>query len=85
VSKAKLGFKSQLLVTGSIFVGLFFLEYPPIFLFGYWSWGTAAHKTLTGILLVLNLLLAQFTARRLGFFAAHKHGIDGTRPGVPET
>jgi hypothetical protein len=62
------GFKYQLLVTTSIFIGLFFLEYPPIFLLGYWSWGAVAHKALTGVLLVLNLLLAQFTARRLGFF-----------------
>jgi len=62
------GFKYQLLVTASIFVGLFFIEYPPIFLLGYWSWGAAVHKALTGVLLVLNLLLAQFAARRLGFF-----------------
>jgi hypothetical protein len=62
------GFASQVVVTVAILVGLFFIEYPPIFLFGYWSWGAVAHKTLTGILLVANLVVAQFVARRLGFF-----------------
>jgi hypothetical protein len=62
------GFASQVAFTVSILVGLFFIEYPPIFLFGYWSWGAVAHKTLTGILLITNLVVAQFIARRLGFF-----------------
>jgi hypothetical protein len=61
-------FVSQVAMTVSILVGLFFVEYPPIFLFGYWSWGAVAHKTLTGVLLILNLILAQYAARRLGFF-----------------
>ncbi len=79
MSRPRLGFKYQLLVTVSMFVGLFFLEYPPIFLLGYWSWGGAVHKTLTGILLLLNLLLAQYAARRLGFFrSASKAGADGS-------
>ncbi len=65
----KLGIKYQLAVAVSIFVGLFFVEYPPIFVFlGYWSWGAAAHKSLTGILLILNLVVAQYASRRLSFF-----------------
>jgi len=64
----KLGFKSQLLVALAVYVGLFFVEYPPIFLMGYWSWGGVVHKTLTGVLLILNLLVTQYAARRLGFF-----------------
>ncbi len=63
-----LDFKYQFLVALSIFVGLFFVEYPPIFLLGYWSWGALVHKTLTGILLILNLVLAQYSAKRLGLF-----------------
>jgi hypothetical protein len=65
---AKLGFSYQVLLVVVIFVGLFLVEYPPIFLLGYWSWGAAAHKTLTGVLLVANLLLSQYAARRLGLF-----------------
>jgi len=64
----ELDFKYQFLAALSIFVGLFFVEYPPIFLLGYWSWGALVHKTLTGILLILNLVLAQFAAKRLGLF-----------------
>lgn len=56
--------KSQLLLAVSILVGIFFLEYPPIFALGYWSWGAALHKTLTGALLVLNLVVAQYATRR---------------------
>ncbi len=48
-----------------VIVGLFFVEYPPIFLLGYWSWSGAVHKTITGVLLVANLLAAQIAARRL--------------------
>ena len=67
-STARLGFKYQVLLVVFIFVGLFFVEYPPIFLVGYWSWSGTVHKTLTGILLVVNLLLSQYAARRLGLF-----------------
>jgi hypothetical protein len=80
MSKARLDYRYQVLVTASVFVGLFFMEYPPIFLLGYWSWSGAAHKTLTGILLVSNLLLAQYAARRMGFFRAPpRAGGDGAR------
>lgn len=51
-----------------ILVGLFFVEYPPIFLFGYWSWGALPHKVLSGVLIALNLLITQYAVRRLGFF-----------------
>ena len=64
-----MGFKSQVALAVSIFVGLFFVEYPPIFLLGYWSWGPVAHKALSGILLVVNLVAAQYAARRLGLFS----------------
>ena len=71
-----LGFKSQLAVGLSILVGLFFVEYPPLFLLGYWSWGAAIHKTLTGAFLISNLLVAQYVARRSGFFR-HRRKPDG--------
>ena len=64
----ELDFKYQFLVALSIFVGLFFMEYPPMFLLGYWSWGPVVHKTITGALLILNLVLAQQAAKRLGLF-----------------
>ena len=64
----RLDFAYQLLVAISILVGLFFVEYPPIFLLGYWSWSGLVHKTITGLLLVLNLLIAQYATRRWGFF-----------------
>jgi len=63
-----LDFKYRLSIAVSIFVGLFFVEYPPIFLLGYWSWSDLVHKTLTGILLILNLVIAQYAAKRLGLF-----------------
>jgi hypothetical protein len=59
----------QLLVGISFLVGLFFIEYLPIFLLGYWSWGASTHKILTGLLIVLNLLIAQYATKRLGFFS----------------
>jgi len=65
-SSSKLGFKSQLLAALALYVGLFFVEYPPIFLLGYWSWGAVVHKTITGVLLILNLLATQYAAKRLG-------------------
>ncbi len=58
----------QLLVALCILVGLFFVEYPPIFLVGYWAWGALVHKTLSGVFIVLNLLITQYATRRLGFF-----------------
>jgi hypothetical protein len=61
-------FKYQLLATGALFFGLFFIEYPPIFLLGYWSWSGAIHKTLSGIIIVLNLFITQYMVRRWGFF-----------------
>lgn len=62
------GFKSQLAVSVAILLGLFFLEYPPIFLVGYWSWGALVHKTLSGVLIGANLLITQYAVKRLGFF-----------------
>jgi len=47
---------------------LFFVEYPPIFLLGYWTWGGFVHKVLSGVILIMNLLLAQFVAKRLRLF-----------------
>jgi hypothetical protein len=63
-----LDFKYRLLLALSIFVGLFFAEYPPIFLLGYWTWGGFAHKVLSAVTLILNLLLAQYAAKRLRHF-----------------
>jgi hypothetical protein len=60
--------KYQVLITLSFFLGLFFIEYPPLFLAGYWSWGYWVHKILSGAFIVLNLLLTQFLVRRWGFF-----------------
>ncbi len=51
-----------------ILLGLFFVEYPPIFLVGYWSWGALVHKVLSGVLIAVNLVITQYAARRLGFF-----------------
>lgn len=62
------GFKGQLVVSLAILLGLFFLEYPPIFLVGYWSWGALIHKTLSGVLIAANLIITQYAVRRLGFF-----------------
>jgi hypothetical protein len=66
---SRLGFKSQVAVVLALYVGLFFVEYPPIFLLGYWSWSALVHKTLTGVLLAVNLVITQYVARRLGLFA----------------
>jgi hypothetical protein len=67
-SVARLGFKAQVAVVLAFYVGLFFVEYPPIFLLGYWSWDGLVHKTITGILLAVNLVITQYAARRLGLF-----------------
>lgn len=53
-----------LTVAAPIFFGLFFLEYPPLFLMGYWSWSGLVHKTLSGIFLILNLAVAEYAVRR---------------------
>jgi hypothetical protein len=65
-------FKYQVLVTASLFFGLFFIEYPPLFLVGYWSWtptvAFVAHKTISGVFIILNLFITQYAVRRWGFF-----------------
>jgi hypothetical protein len=61
--------KLQVLVAASILVSLFLVEYPPIFLLGYWTWSGTVHKTLTGVLLVVNLVVTQLATKRLGFFS----------------
>ena len=53
-----------LTVAAPIFFGLFFVEYPPLFLVGYWSWGGLVHKVLSGIFLLLNLGVAEMAVRR---------------------
>ena len=65
---ARLGFKAQVALVLAIYVGLFFVEYPLIFLLGYWAWGAIVHKALTGVLLALNLVMTQYLAKRLGLF-----------------
>jgi hypothetical protein len=71
-SLGRLAFRYQLAIALSIYVGLFFLEYPPIFLLGYWSWGALVHKTLTGVLLAANLVLAEYAVKRLHLFEKPK-------------
>ena len=66
----ELGLGYRLAIAVLLFVMLFLVEYPPIFLLGYWSWSGWVHKTLTGVLLVLNLLVVQYATRRLGLFQA---------------
>jgi len=53
-----------LTVAAPIFFGLFFVEYLPLFAVGYWTWSGAVHKTLTGIFLLLNLVIAELAVRR---------------------
>jgi hypothetical protein len=64
--------KYQVLVTASLFFGLFFIEYPPLFELGYWAWpytvGYTAHKILSGLFIILNLGITQYAVRRWGFF-----------------
>ena len=69
---ARLSFKAQVAVLLAFYVGLFVVEYPPIFLLGYWSWGALVHKTITGVLLAVNLVITQYTAKRLGMFGSAK-------------
>ena len=65
VSKRKSGIKYQFLIAASVFFGLFFIEYPPLFLVGYWSWGAVVHKVLSGLFLVSNLVLAEYIRKKL--------------------
>ena len=62
----------QVLITGAIFFGLFFIEYPPLFTLGYWAWpyqvGFTAHKIISGLFILLNLWITQYIVRRWGFF-----------------
>jgi hypothetical protein len=62
----------QVLVTIAVFFGLFFIEYPPLFELGYWSWpytvGYTLHKVISGLFLILNLGITQYAVRRWGFF-----------------
>jgi len=46
--KALLQFNLYLRVAAPIFFSLFFVEYLPLFAIGYWSWGYAPHKILSG-------------------------------------
>ncbi len=77
-------FKYQVLVTVGILVGLFFVEYPPLFAVGYWSWSGTVHKTITGILLIVNLVLAQLAAKKLGYFR-HAKEIGRATPKGPRS
>ena len=79
MSLARLGFKSQVAVVLAFYVGLFFVEYPPIFLLGYWSWGGLVHKTITGVLLAVNLVITQYAAKRLGLFRSRQR-LDQVEP-----
>jgi len=79
MSLARLGFKSQVAVALAFYVGLFFVEYPPIFLLGYWSWGGLVHKAITGVLLAVNLVITQYAAKRLGLFRC-RQGLDQVEP-----
>ena len=70
ISRArKLKLRYQVLLSVLILLAPYSIEYPLVFLFGYWSWGAAAHKSVDGALVILNLLIAQYVTKRLGFFA----------------
>ncbi|MDG6925358.1 MAG: hypothetical protein JRN09_02270 [Nitrososphaerota archaeon] len=62
----------QVLVTAGVFFGLFFIEYPPLFMLGYWAWpytvGYTAHKVISGLFILLNLGITQYAVRRWRFF-----------------
>jgi hypothetical protein len=76
-----MGFKAQVAVVLALYVGLFFVEYPPIFILGYWAWGGLVHKVITGVLIALNLVITQFAARRLGLFERDKKADRGDADG----
>jgi len=61
-------YRYQVLITATLFLGLFFVEYPPLFVAGYWSWGYWPHKILSGVFIILNLFLTQYSVKRWGFF-----------------
>ena len=75
-------FRYQVLITASLFFGLFFIEYPPLFLLGYWSWGYWPHKILSGIFVILNLFLTQYAVRKWGFFQ-RRPNVDMDKVGEP--
>lgn len=69
VSKSRLlDTKYQLMIVAVVFFGLFLIEYPPLFLAGYWSWGYWPHKILSGIFIVVNLSVTLTFVRRYHFF-----------------
>jgi len=69
ISRARnLKLRYRVLVAVLILLAPYSIEYPLVFQFGYWSWGAAAHKSVDGALVILNLLIAQFVTKRLGFF-----------------
>jgi hypothetical protein len=78
---ATMGLKAQVAVTIALYVGLFFVEYPPIFILGYWGWGAVVHKIITGVLIALNLVVTQYAARRLGLFRRAKEADLGDADG----
>lgn len=85
VALGGLAFRYQVAIAAAIYIGLFFVEYPPIFLVGYWSWGALVHKTLTGVLLAVNLVLAEIAVKRLGLFPERgeaRAGGSASRPHV---
>jgi hypothetical protein len=51
-------------IAAPIFFSLFFVEYLPLFALGYWSWGYAVHKILSGVFIILNLAIAEYAVRR---------------------
>ena len=57
--------RNPLLVAAAAFLALFFVEYPPLFLVGYWSWSGDVHKVLSGFFLILNLVIALQVRRML--------------------
>lgn len=77
----------QVLVTLAVFFGLFLIEYPPLFSLGYWAWpytvGYTVHKITTGLFILLNLGITQYTARRLGFFQRRSKGGGESRAAEP--
>ena len=79
VGRQRTGLDLYLTVAAPIFFGLFFLEYPPLFLLGYWGWGGLVHKVLSGVFLILNLALAEFAVRRSRSKSKKIEGVDPTR------
>ena len=76
--------RRQFLVCASVFLGLFFVEYPPLFLIGYWSWGPVVHKVLSGVFLVLNLAVALYAQRRVGVYRRVSNADDRSARASPE-